>query len=177
MNSLETHPRHCRQVVGLSDTGARPSDGVNDNELPGDSCSKGAPTLTQAPKHLTSNSSQIYFIVNLMQIVALSFIKSSCVLFYRRVFRTGVSKAIDRSLLALLAIIVLWGVAFFITFLSLCGSHVDYAWSTVANELKCASTTMADQALSISDVITDLMILIFPMPLVTIIDIYRTESY
>ncbi|CAF9943612.1 MAG: hypothetical protein ALECFALPRED_000757 [Alectoria fallacina] len=146
--------------------------------------SLGYPTPEQDPAtELTTTSyratvaRKIYFIVNLMQIVALSFIKSSCVLFYRRVFRTGVSKAIDRSLLALLAIIVLWGVAFFITFLSLCGSHVDYAWSTVANELKCASTTMADQALSISDVITDLMILIFPMPLVTIIDIYRTESY
>ena len=88
------------------------------------------------------------------------------ILYYRRVFGSSANKPIDIALLILLTTMVLWGVAFFVTFVTLCGLHVDYAWGSVARELTCASTTRADEALSTTDVITDLMVMMFPVPLV-----------
>lgn len=101
-----------------------------------------------------------------MQVPALTLIKLSCMFFYRRVFRAGGSRLFDLAMFTIVAIIVVWAISFFFAFLFMCGTHFDYLWTSLANETKCAKTMTLQNGFAISDVITDLLVLLFPLPLV-----------
>ncbi len=111
-------------------------------------------------------SRQVFWAVELMQVLALSFVKLSCMFFYRRVFRAGGSKLFDIAMFTIVAIIIIWTISFFFAFLFMCGTNFDYLWTSLANEAKCAKTMMLQNGYAISDVITDFLVLLFPMPLV-----------
>ena len=87
------------------------------------------------------------------------------------------NKAIDVTILVLLAITVIWGVSFFFGFLFICRLQFGYLWGNVEDLLKCASTSMLNKAVSISDMIMDIMIMLFPMPLVSSMHVDVTETY
>ncbi|KAL9131626.1 MAG: hypothetical protein Q9217_000514 [Psora testacea] len=109
---------------------------------------------------------QVFWATELMQVLALTFVKLSCMFFYRRVFRAGGTKIFDAAMFTVVAIIIAWAVSFFFAFLFMCGTHFDYLWTSLANEAKCARTMMLQNGFAISDVITDLFVLLFPIPLV-----------
>ena len=104
-----------------------------------------------------------------MQVLALTFIKLSCMFFYRRIFRVGSNKIFDAAMVGVVVIIVLWAISFFFAFTFMCGTHFNYLWTSLANEAKCAKTMMLQQGFAISDVITDFFVLLFPIPLVWIL--------
>lgn len=105
--------------------------------------------------------------VTLLQTAALTFIKISCMLFYQRIFRSA-SPVANALIYPLIALISIWGVGFFVSFLFACNTHFDYFWTNLENQLKCpADLSKIDLSLSISDVIMDFIILIFPMPWVS----------
>ena len=104
--------------------------------------------------------------MTILQTAALSFIKVSCLLFFGRIFRTGSDKTFRIALWAMLSIVVVWGVSYVFGWLFICGTHFDWNWTNVENSLKCGNLTIMNQSLSLSDVIMDFLIMIFPLPLV-----------
>ena len=86
--------------------------------------------------------------------------------FYRRVFRAGGSKIFDAMMFTVVAIIVAWTVSFFFAFLFECRTHFDHLWTSLAIEAKCVKTSEVQNGFAISDVVTDFIVLIFPIPLV-----------
>ena len=104
----------------------------------------------------------------MLQTAALTFIKISCLLFFRRIFRTGSNQLFDVALWLMLSTVIIWGLSFVFGFMFICGTHLDWNWTSVENSLKCGNLTITNQSLSLSDVIMDLLIMIFPLPLVRI---------
>ena len=123
-----------------------------------------------------SNLLQVFFATELMQVLALGCVKLSCMFFYRRVFRTAGTKIFDTLMAIAIVIIVCWTVSFFFTLFFACGIHLDYLWTSLANEGKCNNTSMIQNGCSISDVITDVMVLIFPIPLVSEQELTQTTK-
>lgn len=115
---------------------------------------------------LESDICQVFWAVELMQVLALCFVKLSCMFFYRRVLQSGSTKIFDAMMFTVVAIIIAWAVSFFFAFVFECGIHFNYLWTSLANEAKCAKTSELQNGFAISDVITDFIVLIFPIPLV-----------
>ena len=102
--------------------------------------------------------------ITLLQTAALTFIKISCLLFYHRIFRSASSVA-TLLIYTMIALISIWGVGYFLGFLFACKSHFDYFWTNLENQLKCpADFNQINLSLSVSDVIMDVILLIFPIP-------------
>lgn len=54
---------------------------------------------------------------------------------------------------------------FFFAFLFACNTHFDYFWTNLENQLKCpADFNQINLSVSVSDVIMDFILLIFPIP-------------
>ena len=108
-----------------------------------------------------------------MLVLTLGFVKLSFMFFYQRIFRPSDSKHFDRIMFTVVAIVVAWTVAFFFAQMFACGVHFDYLWTTFPNQLnhgQCVKTLIMQNAFAISDFITDLIVLVFPLPLVRLIN-------
>ena len=66
----------------------------------------------------------------------------------------------------LLTVMISWGVSLFFAYLFVCRTHFDYAWGSVVDALHCLNASMLDEAIAVSDVVTDALLLLFPLPLV-----------
>lgn len=96
--------------------------------------------------------------------LTLGVIKLSVLLFYRRLF---VGSIFRNYTLALCVIIVLWSFSFFFATAFQCGTHLDSYWTSVALiEKYCTNTAAIDLGFAVSDVVTDLMIIATPQPVV-----------
>ena len=111
-----------------------------------------------------------------MSTAALAFIKISCLLFFGRIFRTGSNTMFDIAFWTMLIIVTIWGLSFTFGFMFICGTHFDWNWTSVENSLKCGDLTKTNQSLSLSDVIMDFLIMVFPMPLVCTISCRLLEK-
>jgi hypothetical protein len=110
-----------------------------------------------------------------MSLTSLAFIKISFLVFYKSVFVFDQWKPLDiRNILMNLTIatIVVWDIGFSLTLILSCvgksGKVSTYWDTTTARELlsKCINPFVYMYALSISDFITDGLILLIPIPLV-----------
>jgi hypothetical protein len=110
---------------------------------------------------------QAYMAMVLLETAALAFIKLSCIFFYQRVFKAGSNRIVGMLMYIIIGLIIIWGLGYFFSFLFACQTHFDYFWTNLENQLKCtADLTMIQLSLSISDVIMDVILLAFPIPLV-----------
>lgn len=102
----------------------------------------------------------------LVQTPTYGFIKLAALLFFRRIFCIKGSR--DRfyiTTLMMIVVIVLWTVAFEVLAASRCGTHPSALWSGSTNYFKYCSVALPYLlSFSISDFITDLMILLVPIP-------------
>lgn len=74
-------------------------------------------------------------------------------------------------LIGMIVLIGLWSVGFFLTFLFMCRLDFWALWTTARAIIDhCISDTNPNFSLAISDVITDVIILIIPIPLVGCLD-------
>ena len=106
-----------------------------------------------------------------MQILSLGLIKLSVVMFYRRIFCTGVRTFTSVSVVAMSVLITAWTLAFFFLFTFYCGGHPSRAWGTVVDIVEHCPNTLNDElALGISDLIIDILIMAMPIPAVSIPD-------
>lgn len=107
-----------------------------------------------------------------MSIITLSLIKLSFLFFYRRVFVYDKSNPRNlRNIVVLftIALVILWGVGFSITYLSACRGDFSVRWSTESSEqieLKCINTFWMLYGLAISDFVMDCMIILIPVPMI-----------
>ncbi|KAF1961219.1 hypothetical protein CC80DRAFT_488548 [Byssothecium circinans] len=140
-------------------------------------------TVTQLPgpelvgKILKAYSTikQIEFAVILMSLTALALIKVSFLLFYKLVFVYDKWRFFDpRNMLMnlLIATIIIWDIGFSLTLILSCrgkSGRVSTYWDTkTSKELtsKCINPFVYMYALSISDFITDAIIILIPIPMV-----------
>lgn len=70
----------------------------------------------------------------------------------------------------------MWAVSYFWVFVFSCGTHMDYHWTNLENQMKCSDTVMEQKSFAITDVITDVMILLFPMPLIWRLQMSTTKK-
>lgn len=94
--------------------------------------------------------------------------KLSFVFFYRRIFPRKVAKIFNVVSLTMIGIILVWTIAFFFSILFICGTDFSAYWtSTIVEKEHCVNTNMLHNAFAISDVITDIMIITLPIPMVS----------
>ena len=107
-----------------------------------------------------------------MSFTSLALIKVSFLLFYRVVFVYDKWRFFDpRNLIinSMIGIVILWDLGFSLTLLSACRADFRAHWSTTTTKeltAKCINTFLMMWALSISDFITDLIILLIPLPMI-----------
>ncbi|QKX61575.1 uncharacterized protein TRUGW13939_08727 [Talaromyces rugulosus] len=110
---------------------------------------------------------KIEFYYQLLMIVAYGFIKLSLVFFYRRLFFVIKWSTFDIVSLAYIAIICMWTLAFFLLFLFACKSKIYLHWAPLSDvENQCGDPLAPELGLVISDLITDLMVLALPLPII-----------
>ncbi len=103
-------------------------------------------------------------------VLAFGFLKLSIAFFYRRLFVTARNTWFDWATKLAIAIVVLWTVSFFFGFVFSCGTHISASWGSVKDqEVYCGAAINLDNALVVSDLLTDVMILVLPLPVVSLI--------
>ncbi|KAB8246627.1 hypothetical protein BDV35DRAFT_380546 [Aspergillus flavus] len=108
---------------------------------------------------------KIEFYFQLFMIAAYGFIKASIILFYRRIFVSNTKSRFAIVSNICLAVTVVWAVAFFLLFLFGCKTKIYLHWAPIQEvREKCGDPLAAESALVISDLITDLAILLLPFP-------------
>ncbi|KAI0378767.1 plasma membrane protein Pth11-like protein [Hypomontagnella monticulosa] len=109
----------------------------------------------------------IQWAFDMMLPVTLGLIKISFLLFYQRIFAVRQKTFADISLLVLIVLVSLWMTAFFFTSLFQCRSNFWANYGSAAEiQANCIDTTQMVFVLSITDFITDVIIICIPIPLV-----------
>lgn len=112
-------------------------------------------------------SAQLEWAILLMQIPHLGFVKLSFVFLFRRIFLIGGSSTFRIASLAMIILIILWTVSFFLITLFACRGNFSALWTSVETLLTmCIATLPAGLGFSLSDFIMDLMIMAIPVPMV-----------
>ena len=103
-------------------------------------------------------------------VLAYGTIKLSITMFYRRIFVASKGTMFDWVTIFAIVVTVVWTIAFFFGNMFACGIHITAAWSTVhdANSY-CRRTLEFSNALVVSDLVTDIIILFMPLPVVRIV--------
>lgn len=100
-----------------------------------------------------------------MQICALACVKLSFIFFYRRIFCTGNGKVFSAITIAMIVIIIAWAVSFNIALLFICNGYFAAMWTSIQDlNAHCGNLLDWQLGYAISDFITDVMVLVLPMP-------------
>lgn len=105
----------------------------------------------------------------MVQVLALGFTKLSFAFFYRLIFVTGTSStAFSIATLVTIGVVTAWMTSFFFAYLLICGSHPSVYWESFeASTAHCFKTSVALDGFSISDFLTDVIVLLLPIPMVS----------
>lgn len=91
-------------------------------------------------------------------------IKLSVLLLYRRLF---VGRLFNRCSFVVCVVIALWSLSFFFAFAFQCGTNIANWWTSAATiKAYCDNTNAVNLGFVISDVLTDVMILLIPIPII-----------
>lgn len=100
-------------------------------------------------------------------IIAYAFVKLSIVFFYRRLFFVLRWSAFDIISLACIVIIIIWALTSFFLFLFICQSKIYLQWGPLPEDQdQCGDFFAVELGLVISDLVTDIIVLTLPMPIV-----------
>lgn len=99
--------------------------------------------------------------------LALGCTKVSFLFFYRRLFVVNKRSSNNVFLIGMIMFVFLWMVGFFLTFLFQCRLNFWALWtSPTAIAEHCTSDTPINLAFTITDLITDVAILVIPIPII-----------
>ncbi|MCJ1405167.1 hypothetical protein MMC11_008393 [Xylographa trunciseda] len=134
--------------------------------IPGMSMLGSRSALTETNPVITITS-QIEWAVQLLSIPAFGLIKLSFLFFCRRLFCVT-RKSLSHIVIAVMIVAVAaWAVAFFSAFLFACKGDFAAWWGSLTDFItKCVDTLMLLYAFAISDVITDVIVLLLPLPMI-----------
>ena len=97
-------------------------------------------------------------------ILAFGVIKMSVLLLYRRIF---VGRTFNHYSLVMCGVIALWALGFFFAVAFSCGTNLANFWTSAQTiEQYCVNTNALYLGFAISDVLTDILILAIPIPIV-----------
>ncbi|KAF2237741.1 hypothetical protein EV356DRAFT_529673 [Viridothelium virens] len=82
------------------------------------------------------------------------------------VTKSGIHKSVEVAIYVTSAIIIAWTVGYFFLFMFACRTHFDWLWTSLENESKCTNTKDIQVSNTVTDVTTDFVVLLFPMPLI-----------
>ena len=101
---------------------------------------------------------------NLLQMPAFGLVKLSVLFFYRRIFR---GKAFDICTKIMIGLVCIWTISFFFVVMFQCGTKFFALWSNLFNNFTyCLDDLVFLKSNSISDIVTDVLILAIPAPMV-----------
>lgn len=100
-----------------------------------------------------------------LMIPANGLIKLSSLFLYRRLFVVSQEKVFGITTWALIGICTLWTVGFFFATIFGCGRHFTYPWGPLTQISSC-NTNARLEALMISDLITDILVWVLPVPMI-----------
>ncbi|KAL4999597.1 hypothetical protein BDV10DRAFT_184229 [Aspergillus recurvatus] len=107
------------------------------------------------------------FYYQLLMIAAYGCIKLSLIFFYRRLLTVIKWSAFDIVCLVHAVLIVMWALALFLLFLFGCKTKIYLHWAPLSEvQRQCGDPLAPEMALVVSDLVTDLMILALPMPII-----------
>jgi hypothetical protein len=125
---------------------------------------------------------QAFWPGELLQIPALGAVKLSFVFFYRRIFTKNAAPKFNIATWFMIGLIIAWTLSFFFAITFICGTDFSAYWtSTTVEKANCVDTDALHNAFAVSDVITDLLIITLPIPMVCEslfrISNFRTKSH
>ena len=107
---------------------------------------------------------KLIWTMHLVQIVALTCTKLSCLFFYRRIFVTGQNRIFHIVTWALIAFISLWGLTFFIAILFQCNGQFSAWWQTIHSlSQHCTHALNIELAYAVTDFVTDFAVIVAPI--------------
>ena len=111
----------------------------------------------------------------MMQPLALGLTKLSFIYFYRRIFLNGTSEtAFNLATIIAIGIVASWMISFFFAYMFICGSHPSVYWESIkASSAHCFKTRVALNGFAISDFLTDAIVLLLPIPMVSFKSLQR----
>ncbi|KAI1440008.1 hypothetical protein F5Y02DRAFT_32223 [Annulohypoxylon stygium] len=110
---------------------------------------------------------KVQYITQILMIAAYGFIKLSIIFFYRRIFNPSKSDRFNLITIICACIIVAWTMAYIFAVAFDCGLHWTAHWSSVADIINyCHGTQQLVESLLITDLITDVIIIALPMPII-----------
>ncbi|KAF2228459.1 hypothetical protein EV356DRAFT_581583 [Viridothelium virens] len=111
--------------------------------------------------------SKVFWFVAWMQTLALGCVKLSFLFFYRRIFNhKGHGHSFNIVTLVLIVIVTIWSVGFFLGFILICPGHIPAYWDEATRQELCWDTKNFLFAYTWSDVGTDLIIILMPIPMI-----------
>ncbi|RDA88966.1 hypothetical protein CP532_0705 [Ophiocordyceps camponoti-leonardi (nom. inval.)] len=140
----------------------------------------GKVSAVSLPGNTTSNrfwvcQAEFYYISTLPLILGL--VKLSFLLFYVRIFVVHRTGAIGIMLYTLIVIVSLWTVAFFFAVIFECRLNFWAAWGSTVDVIdNCFNTLSYIYGLCLSDFITDVVVILIPIPLVWRLKISRRRK-
>ena len=101
----------------------------------------------------------------LIAVIALGLVKLSISLLYYHIFETSIFR---RVIIGWIAILVIWTVTFTVLGLAECGPHLAALFGSPQVFIdKCSSALHIGMAMNVSDIATDFITLILPIPMVS----------
>ncbi|MCJ1380091.1 hypothetical protein MMC17_003194 [Xylographa soralifera] len=127
----------------------------------------GYPDPNFVPGQPDASSNLAFWPFELQQIPALSLIKLSVIFFYRRIFNTGATPLLNWSTMTMVALVSMWTISFFFSFLFICGkTPADYWISSKTEKGYCVATQELHLSFAISDTILDILIILMAIPMI-----------
>ena len=111
------------------------------------------------------HESKLDWIIWVLMVPANGLIKLSCIFLYRRIFVINKWSPFDIVTKFSVVIVIIWTVSFFFATIFGCGQHFDYPWRPLVYISMCDTNNRLD-ALMISDLLTDVLVWVQPIPVV-----------
>lgn len=120
---------------------------------------------------------QIEWAMYLICIPALGCIKLSVLFFYHRIFCPQEIGLARIFIIMMMCIVVLWAVGFWFANLLACKGNFSAWWGSPVDLItKCVKTLELTYSLSITDFITDAIVLLIPLPLVRLMRTFHLPA-
>ncbi|KAL8952931.1 MAG: hypothetical protein Q9222_001190 [Ikaeria aurantiellina] len=121
--------------------------------------------------------SKIEFIIFVIMVPAYGFIKLSVIYFYRRIFVKGIPDSRFNIVThATSVVIIIWTVVFFFLEIFKRGKHVEDNWGPLIKAKSGINGAVLNNGLFISDFVTDLWIVLLPIPLIVRLNMSTTKK-
>jgi len=121
---------------------------------------------------------QLEYVVLMSQIPCITCIKLAFLFFYKRIFCTPHRTTVTHIIWFFIIICSIWGISFFFSFIFICGTRPSALWGPLRDfKQHCSHILDWNMVMSTSDFALDVVIFIFPMPLLWSLQMSTTRKF